>query len=156
MSFPQIGVSGMERRDRLCLAGRWQSTDFSDFFSRARSISTISIARITRPPNIRLSMVLTSVVVEFLKRKGLKELIPQLEPIIGEVMRTVETGQALITSAQLNLSGVQQTLDPRANKHLGRLLDHWKILLPELVPLNRGGRLADQNTPQLTSEFFVP
>src|SRR6266576_2663339 len=84
MSFPPIGVSGMERRDRLCLAGRWQSTDFSDFFSRARSISTISIARITRPPNIRLSVVLTSV-VEFLKRKGLKELIPQLEPIIGEV-----------------------------------------------------------------------
>lgn len=94
------------------------------------------------PPNIRLSMVLTTV-VEFLKKKRLEELMPQLEPIIGEVMRTVETGQALITSTPLNLSGVQQTLDPRANKHLGRLLDQWKILRPELLPLNRGGRLAD-------------
>ena len=155
MSFPQIGVSGMERRDRLCLAGRWQSTDFSDLFLKG----TVNLDDLDStnhpPPNIRLCMVLTSV-VEFLKRKELKELIPQLEPIIGEVMRTVETGQALITSTPLNLSGVQQTLDPRANKHLGRLLDHWKILLPELVPLNRGGRLADQNTPQLTSGCFVP
>jgi hypothetical protein len=94
------------------------------------------------PPNIRLSMVLTTV-VEFLKKTGREELIPQLQPIIGEVMRTVETGQALITSTSLNLGGVQQTLDPRANKHMGRLLDHWKILRPGLVPLNRGGRLAD-------------
>jgi hypothetical protein len=94
------------------------------------------------PPNIRLSMALTTV-VEFLKKRGLVELIPQLEPIIGEVMRTVETGQALITSTPLNLGGIQQTLDPRANKHLGRLLNHWKVLRPELVPLNRGSRLAD-------------
>jgi hypothetical protein len=84
-----------------------------------------------------------STLVEFLKKKNLEEMIPQLEPIIGEAMRTVETGHALITSTPLNLSGVQQTLDPRATKHVGRLLDHWKILRPELVPLNRGGRLAD-------------
>jgi len=91
MSFPQIGVSGMERRDRLCLAGRWQSTDFSDLFLKG----TVNLDDLDStnhpPPNIRLCMVLTSV-VEFLKRKELKELIPQLEPIIGEVMRTVETG----------------------------------------------------------------
>jgi len=94
------------------------------------------------PPNIRLTMVL-STLVEFLKKTSLEEFISQLEPIIGEVVRTVETGHALITSTPLNVSGLQQTLDPRANKHLGRLLDHWKILRPELVPLNRGGRLAD-------------
>ena len=94
------------------------------------------------PPNIRLSMAL-STLVEFLKKRSLEQLIPQLEPIVGEAMRTVETGHALITSTKLNLTGIQQTLDPRANKHLGRLLDHWKILRPELVPLNRGGRLAD-------------
>ena len=90
------------------------------------------------PPNVRLSMVLTRT-VEFLKKKDLGELIPQLKPIVSEVMRTVETGQALITSTPLNLSGMQQTLDPRANSHLGRLLDHWKVLRPELVLLNRGG-----------------
>ena len=62
---------------------------------------------------------------------------------IGPGMRTVETGQALITSTSLDLGGVRQTLDPRANKHMGRLLDHWKTLRPQLAPLNRGGRLAD-------------
>lgn len=81
--------------------------------------------------------------MEFLKKKRLEVLIPEIESIFGEVLRTVETGQALITSTPPNLGGIQQTLDPRAKQHVGRLLDHWKILRPELVPLNRGGRLAD-------------
>jgi hypothetical protein len=81
--------------------------------------------------------------VEFLKKKNLEDLIPQLEPIVKETMLTVEAGHALITSTPLELSAIQQTLDLRANKHAERLLDHWKTLRPELVPLNRGGRLAD-------------
>jgi hypothetical protein len=94
------------------------------------------------PPNIRLNMVF-STAVEFLKKESREELIPQLAPIIGEVLQTVETGQALITSRPLDLSGIQQTLDPRAGKHLARLLDHWKTLRPELLPLNRSRRLPD-------------
>jgi hypothetical protein len=94
------------------------------------------------PPNIRMSMIL-STLVEFLKKKGLEELIPQMESIIGDVMQTVETAHALITSTPIDLSGVQQTLDPRATKHMGRILDQWKILRPQLVPLNRGGTLAE-------------
>jgi hypothetical protein len=94
------------------------------------------------PPNIRLSMVF-STLVEFLKKRSLEDFIPQLDSIFEEAMFTVETGHALITSTPVDASGIQQALDPRANKHLGRLLDHWKILRPELVPLNRGSSLAE-------------
>jgi hypothetical protein len=94
------------------------------------------------PPNIRLGMVLNTVEA-FLRRARLEELILQLEPTIVEVLQTVETGYAAIMSIPLDLSCINQALDPRANRHVGRLLDHWKILRPELIPLNRGGRLAD-------------
>jgi hypothetical protein len=94
------------------------------------------------PPSIRMWMIL-STLVEFLKKKGLEGLTPQMESIIGEVMQTVETAHAIITSTPIDLSGVQQTLDPRATKHVGRILDQWKILRPQLVPLNRCGTLAE-------------
>jgi hypothetical protein len=94
------------------------------------------------PPNLRLNMVL-STIIEFLRKSGREELIPRLQSIIAEVIQTVETGYALITSTPPDLSGIQQTIDPRTNKHMGRLLDHWKILRPELVSLNRGAPLAE-------------
>jgi hypothetical protein len=114
---------------------------FRLFFRGEVNLSDLEIA-IHPPPNIRLVIALGTM-EEILIKRGLEELRAQLEPIFTEVMKTVETGHALITATPLDPSCARQISDPRVGKHIEKIFSSWKILRPELLPLNRGGRLAD-------------
>jgi hypothetical protein len=94
------------------------------------------------PPTIRLNMTLGTL-VEFLRKRGIEELIPQLNPMFAEIVPTIERAHALITSTPVDDTGIRAAFDPRAAEHIRVLLAHWKTLRPHLVPLVLGGNLAE-------------
>ncbi|HEX3121637.1 MAG TPA: hypothetical protein VHP80_21235, partial [Candidatus Acidoferrum sp.] len=94
------------------------------------------------PPNIRLSMII-STSVAYLVRRESEEPIKKLDSILAEVVPTIEKVYALWTSTPVNDIGIRTTMDDRTAEYTGVLLAHWKTLRPQLLPLVRGGNLAD-------------
>ncbi len=94
------------------------------------------------PPGIRMFMV-TACLLEFLKVRGQETLMKQFEPILEEVIQEVEDAHSVVARCPVDATGTYQWTDPRAQRHVSRVIDNWKHLRPQLEVLNRGGRLAD-------------
>jgi hypothetical protein len=100
------------------------------------------LLRTSHPPhNIRLGMVLKTIVA-ILQRERRDKLLSELNPIIAELVPEMERAHAWATSTAVDDSGIRTAVDPRAAKHTGILLEHWKVIRPELVPHARGVNLA--------------
>jgi hypothetical protein len=57
-------------------------------------------------------------------------------------MVAAEKACALIVGGRPVWDGMHSAREPKSQAHMFRLLEHWKILRPQLEPLKRGGNLA--------------
>jgi hypothetical protein len=83
------------------------------------------------PPGIRISMV-GACIHEFLRVKGLDNLMKEFESILEEVIHTVETAHAVVARCPVDATGLAQSVDPRALRQINRVVDNWKIIRPQL------------------------
>ncbi|UBF26447.1 hypothetical protein K9N68_00035 [Kovacikia minuta CCNUW1] len=58
------------------------------------------------------------------------------------VLSEAENAIELLTGKRDNLRGIKNALHPKSYSHITALLNHWKIIRPELDSFNRGGNLA--------------
>jgi hypothetical protein len=93
-------------------------------------------------PHVRLFIAYTTA-TEYLKKHGPFELAPQLDGIFAEAVPSIEKGHAFLTSTQAEAHGARAAFEQPSRAHLVELLKHWKTLRPELLPLVRGGNLAE-------------
>ena len=81
--------------------------------------------------------------MEHLKKRGFNELASELDSIFAEAVHPIEYGHAFLTSTPVNAGGARAAFDKPARQHLNILLERWKTLRPELLPLSHGGNLAE-------------
>jgi hypothetical protein len=93
------------------------------------------------PPGIRMNMV-AGCLQEFLRVKEQGTLMKDFEQILVEVIPTVEHAHSVVARCPLDATGISQSVDPRAQRQISRVIDNWKLIRPQLEPLKRGGRLA--------------
>jgi hypothetical protein len=111
-------------------------------FAGGETPSTNQLATTHPAPNVRLHIAFFTA-LEFLQRRGPTELAHQLDSIFADAIHPIENGHALLTSTAVNASSARAAFEQPARKHVSVLLDRWKTLRPELLPLVRGGKLAE-------------